>query len=141
MLDRIGASLAPPRSQAGLVGFFGLTALLLAVVGVYGVLATLVSDRQREIGLRLALGATSRRVEASVLGQGATLIALGTALGLVGGLAGGRLLGRLLYGITPDDPLTFAAVPVFLAGVALAACWVPARRAARIDPMSALRGD
>jgi ABC-type antimicrobial peptide transport system permease subunit len=141
MQDRLGASLAPPRSQAGLVGFFGLTALLLAVVGVYGVLATLVSDRQREIGLRLALGATSGRVEASVLSQGARLIAIGTVLGLAGGFAGGRLLSRLLYGITPGDPLTFAVVPLFLALVGLAACWVPARRAARVDPMSALRGE
>jgi hypothetical protein len=141
MQDRLGASLAPPRGQAGLVGFFALTALLLAVVGVYGVLATLVSDRQREIGLRLALGATSRRVEASVLSQGARLIAVGTVLGLVGGFVGGRLLSRLLYGITPGDPLTFVAVPAFLALVALAACWIPARRAARVDPMSALRGE
>ena len=141
MSDRVGASLAPPRTQAGLVGFFALTALLLAVVGLYGVLATLVAERQREIGLRLALGATSARVLRLVLREGGRLISIGVLLGLLGGLVAGRLLARLLYGVNSTDPVTFLLVPLVLALAALAACWIPARRAARVDPMTALRAE
>jgi putative ABC transport system permease protein len=121
-----------------LVGFAGI-AVLLAGIGVYGTVAYTVSQRTHEIGIRMALGARSRDVLRAVLRQGLALTVIGLALGLGGALAATRIIRSRLYGVTPTDPLTFVCVALLLGGVALLACYLPARRAARIDPMVALR--
>jgi putative ABC transport system permease protein len=131
--------MAQPRFQAGLLSLFGALALLLAACGIYGVLAYAVTQRQREIGVRMALGAQRRNVLSLVIGQGMKWVVTGAALGIAGALALTRVIRSLLYGVTPTDPLTFAGVSVLLVGVALLACYLPARRASRIDPMEALR--
>jgi putative ABC transport system permease protein len=118
---------------------FGLVALVLAVIGIYGVLSGSVTERTRELGIRLALGAQTSAVLKLVLWQGLKLGAAGIALGLLGALAVTRLLQSLLFGISPTDPLTFAMSAFLLLSVALIACWLPASRATRIDPMIALR--
>src|SRR5204863_5305021 len=118
-----------------------VTALALAAMGLYGVLSQLVAARRREIGVRMALGARTSQVLAAIVGQAATVTAAGLATGLAGSLALARVMTTLVFGIAPRDPLTFVAVPMLLAVVALAAALVPARRAARIDPMRALRDD
>jgi len=134
-----GDSLALQRMAATLLSGFGALALLLAALGIYGVLAYSVSRRTREIGVRMALGAQIADVLQLVLRQGLGLTATGLALGFAGALAVTRLLRGFLYEITPLDPLTFIGVAFVLAGVSLLACWLPARRAAKIDPMVALR--
>ena len=118
---------------------FALIALSLAAVGLYGVLAFTVARRTAEIGIRMALGAQRSDVQRMVVGQGMGIVALALAVGVGGALATGRLLGGLLYGVSPGDPVTYAIVVGVLLAVALFACWIPARRAARIDPMEALR--
>ncbi|MEW5927749.1 MAG: ABC transporter permease [Gemmatimonadota bacterium] len=135
----IGLSLFPQRLAAVLVGAFGVLGLVLAAVGVYGLLAFHVGQRRHEIGVRLALGAHTGDVLRMVLRQGMALVALGIAAGLIVALVVTRLLESLLFGVSPTDPLTFAAVPLALCAVALLASWLPARRAARTDPMTALR--
>ena len=137
--DMIGFSLLPARLAAGLFSLFGLLALLLAAVGLYGVLAYAVSQRTREIGIRTTLGARSIDILRLVLKQGLRLTVIGLALGLAISLVGARVFSSLLYDVSANDPLTFIAVSLLLVGVALAACLVPARRATRIDPMVALR--
>lgn len=132
-------ALAAPRLMAWLLGGFALLALTLAAVGVYGTISLLVTDRQQEIGIRLALGAERRRVLMMVLGQGATLTVVGIGIGIVAALFLTRLLSTLVYGVSPLDPATFALVPILLSAVALAASYVPARRAARLDPAQMLR--
>jgi predicted permease len=122
-----------------LFGVFGLLALVLTVVGIYGVMAYTVSQRRHEIGIRIALGAQRWSVLAMVIGQGAKLTVAGVAIGLVGAYALTRLMSSLVYGIRPRDPLTFAAVAGLLTAVALLACYIPARRATKVDPMVALR--
>jgi len=122
-----------------LVGLFSFIALLLATTGIYGVLAYLVARRAREIGLRMALGAGQRRVALEVLARGGRLTALGLGLGLVLAVATSRFLASLLFGVKPTDPVTFAAVALLLAAVALLATYLPARRASRLDPMEVLR--
>jgi putative ABC transport system permease protein len=122
-----------------LLGIFAALALLLAAVGIYGVMAYLVTQRTHEIGIRMALGAERENVLRLVLGQGIKLIALGVAIGSAGALGLTRLISKLLYGISPNDPSTFVAVAILLICVAVAACWLPARRAAQVDPMVALR--
>jgi predicted permease len=127
--------------QTALLGGFALLALLLAAVGIYGVMAYGVSQRSHEIGIRMAIGASPASVMKLVLGEGLRLILLGLAIGIAGAFALTRFLAGLLYGVTATDPLTFSAVALVLAGVALAACAFPARRAMLVDPMRALRDE
>ena len=122
-----------------IVGLFAVTALLLAGLGIYGVISYIVSARTHEIGIRLALGAQKRNILSAVLGQGLQLALTGAALGFVGGLIASHLMKGLLYGVRPTDPLTFACVTAVFIAVALFACYIPARRATRVDPMVALR--
>jgi len=139
MTERVGESIAQPRFQAGLLNIFGGVALLLAACGIYGVLAYAVTQRQREIGIRMALGAQKRNVLSLVIGQGMKLAAMGVVIGVLSALALTRVLSNLLYEVRPTDVFTFTAVSLLLVGVALFACWLPARRAARVHPMEALR--
>ena len=133
------ASLGSRRFNLTLIGFFGIVALLLATVGVFGVMAYSVSRRTREIGVRVALGASSGDVLNMILGQGLRTILIGVAIGIIGSLALTRTVESLLFGVTATDPLTFGGVTLLLVGTALLACYVPARRATRVDPMVALR--
>jgi len=118
---------------------FGLLALLLAAVGLYGVVACAVNCRTREIGIRLAMGAQAHEVRWMVMVEGASMVAIGLVLGLGGALAATRVFKGFLFGVTPADPLSFAAAASLLAIVSLLANYLPARRAARTDPMAALR--
>jgi putative ABC transport system permease protein len=133
------ASLGSRRFNVILIGFFGITALLLATAGVFGVMAYSVSRRTREIGVRIALGAGSADVLKMILSQGMRTIFIGVAIGIIGSLALTRTVESLLFGVTPTDPLTFGGVTLLLVGAALLACYLPARRAARVDPLVALR--
>jgi putative ABC transport system permease protein len=136
-----GRTLLLPRLAAGLSGLFAALALALAMVGLYGVVAYSVACRVREIGIRMSLGASRSAVLRLVLGQGALLALLGTGIGLALAAAATRVLGGLLFGVGSSDPLTFAAVPGLLIGVAVLAAFVPARRATRLDPALALRDE
>ena len=135
------------RSQASssiryvtlIMDVFALIALLLAAVGIYAVVAYSVTQRRHEIGVRLALGAEQRDVGRLVVRQGMLLISIGVAGGATAALAITRLMGSLLYGIHPGDPLTFVAVSLLLSAIAIVACYIPARRATKVDPMVALR--
>jgi putative ABC transport system permease protein len=133
------ASLGSRKFNLTLIGFFAITALLLATVGVFGVMAYSVSRRTREIGVRVALGAESGDVLRMILGQGLRTIFTGVAIGIAGSLVLTRTVESLLFGVTATDPLTYVAVSCLLVLVALLACWVPARRATRVDPLVALR--
>lgn len=137
--DYLAGPLARPRVMALLGNVFGTVALVLAAVGLYGVLAAFVRQSTREIGVRIALGATANHVRALVLGEAARLATIGVALGLAGAMATGRLLQGLLFGIDAMDPLTLAGAVAVLLVTALAACWFPVRRATRIDPVTLLR--
>jgi putative ABC transport system permease protein len=141
MAEVVGGALAARRVNALLVGLLAAVALGLAAVGLYGVIAYSVSRRRHEIGLRMALGATPGAVVGRVVGRGMALVAAGVALGLAGAALATRLLASLLYGVGATDPATYAAVALLLAAVALLACAVPARRAARVDPAAAFRAE
>jgi ABC-type antimicrobial peptide transport system permease subunit len=141
MDDVVDASLRRERIIANLGGFFSLTALALACLGLYGTLSFTVAQRTREIGLRLALGAQRVNVLSLVVGKGLKLAMIGSAIGLVCALAVTRLVSRLLYGVSPMDPVTFVGVALLLVIVAMLASWLPARRAAKVDPMEALRNE
>src|SRR5216684_114341 len=133
------ASLGSRRFNVILIGFFGMVALLLATAGVFGVMAYSVSRRTREIGVRVALGAGSSDVLKMILGQGLRTIFIGVAIGIAGSLALTRTVESLLFGVTATDPLTFGCVTLLIVGAALLACYIPARRATKVDPMVALR--
>ena len=132
-------SVASQRFNAGLFGGFAALAMILAAIGIYGVLAYSVNQRTREIGLRMALGAERSDVLRLILRQGMTLAVAGMALGLAGALALTRVLRSLLFGVSATDPFTFVGITLLLTAVAFLACYWPARRAARVDPMEALR--
>jgi predicted permease len=137
----LGASLSPRRFALGLTSAFAAIAMLLAAVGIYGVLSYAVANRTRELGVRLALGATTRGVLLLVVRQGVAWSLAGLALGVGAALAGGRLLEGMLFGVRATDPLTFAAVALGLLVVVVLACAVPARRATRVDPIASVRAD
>jgi predicted permease len=139
MTDVIGNSVAQPRFRTTLLSLFGAAALLLAAIGIYGVLAYTVAQQTREIGIRMALGADPARVLQLVLARGLRLAGMGTVIGVLAALMLTQLLNSLLFGVSATDPITFAAVAALLFAVALLACYVPARRAMRVDPMVALR--
>jgi predicted permease len=134
-------TVAPRRLNALFIASFGMLAFLIAMVGIAGVLAFSVSSRTAEIGIRMSLGADARRVHRMVLGEGGVLLAAGLVVGLAGALFAERLLRSLLFGITPHDPTTLGVVAFVLAAVGVAACWLPAARAARVDPAVALRAE
>lgn len=141
MEEYLSASVAAPRFNTTLLSIFAAVALVLTVVGLYGVMSYSVAQRTNEIGIRLALGAQARDVLWMIVKQGSVLIGLGLAIGLLGAYAATRVIASLLFGVTDKDPFTFAAVSVLLGLVALLACYVPAWRATKVDPMEALRCD
>jgi putative ABC transport system permease protein len=137
--DTVSSSLAERRFSLETVGLFALTALLLAGLGIYGVISYLVIERTHEIGIRRALGAQSLTILSMILRQGLGLAFSGAAVGLLAALIVSRLMAGLLYGVRPSDPLTFVGITILLLFVALLASWIPARRAIRVDPIVALR--
>ncbi len=139
MASLLERDVATPKVIMLLTTLFASLALLLAVIGVYGVVSYVVAERTREVGIRMALGARSGEVVRLFVGRGLRAIGVATATGLAAALAGARVLRAQLYGVSPTDLATFVAVPVILAAVAVLACWLPSRRAARVDPMVALR--
>jgi putative ABC transport system permease protein len=134
-------SLAQPKFQSYLFVIFGAIALLLTAVGLYGVIAYSVAQRTQEIGTRMALGAQQANILKLVVGEGMLLAIIGTVIGVAGALAISGLLQKLVYEISPTDPVTIAAITATILCVSLLAAYVPARRAARIDPMTALRNE
>jgi ABC-type antimicrobial peptide transport system permease subunit len=142
-VERVGAlfeaDTAPRRLSLSLLGAFALVALVLAVIGVYGVIAYGVSQRTGEFGVRLALGAGASRLQSMVLKQGLTLVGAGIFLGLLGAFVSARLAGTLLFGVGNADPASYVAAALLFLAVASAACLLPARRAARTNPTEALR--
>jgi putative ABC transport system permease protein len=141
MTERAASATAQARFSAVLLGLFAATALSLAVVGIYGVMSLAVTARTREIGIRIALGADQRRVQRLVVGEGLALVSVGAAIGLAGALLSTRVLQSLLFDLTASDPFTYVSILMLLGVAALVASWLPARRAARVDPVVALRAD
>jgi putative ABC transport system permease protein len=141
MTARVDTSLAQRRMQKNVLGLFAAMAILIAAVGIYGVMSYHVAQRAREIGIRLALGAARRDVIAVVMRQGLTMVAIGMAGGLAASAAITRVLRSLLFGVSPTDPLVFTAIAILLSATAAAAIYVPARRASRLDPLTMLRSE
>jgi putative ABC transport system permease protein len=139
MEDVVSGSAAQPRFYSLLLGMFAVVAIALSAVGLYGVVSYAVSRHTREIGIRMALGATSGSIARLVAGQGLRLIAFGLAAGLAGAWFASRLLASYLFQVMPHDASTFLVLPPALVAVALAACWIPVRRAMRVDPSVSLR--
>jgi predicted permease len=139
LTSQLALALFPARLVAVILASFGLLAVVLAATGVYGIMAYAVSRRTREIGIRMALGAAPAQVLRVVLNRTAVLVGIGTILGLAMSLAAGKFFGQILYGVSARDPLTYACAITLMAAVAFVACWVPARRAIRVDPLTALR--
>jgi putative ABC transport system permease protein len=139
MDDVVSGSVAQPRFASQILGVFAVLALVLAAVGLYGLIAYTVTQRTHEIGIRMALGAAPRDVLKLVLGQGLKLALAGAAIGIAGAFALTRLMQGLLFQVSATDPVTFIAVTALLTIVALVASYLPARRAMRVDPMIALR--
>jgi predicted permease len=139
MDDHLAGPLSQPRLSTFLLAAFGLVALLLAAIGLYGVMAAAVRDQTREIGVRMALGASPERVRREVLGRAVVVTSLGAVVGLAGALAGSRLLAALLFEVSPNDPVTLVGASLVLVAVGLMSAYVPARRATKIDPVQALR--
>src|SRR5262249_2801728 len=139
--DQIGRSLVQQKLVARLASFFGLLALLLACIGLYGVLSYAVARRTNEIGIRMALGARAGNIHWIVLRGAMTLVLAGVALGVLASLAATRTASTLLYGLEPNDPLTITVATLLLLSIAAFAAYLPARRASRVDPMVALRDE
>ncbi len=139
--DYIARSLARPRFNALLLSIFAATALVLTAIGIYGVMAYSVAQRTNEIGIRIALGAAKSSIFRLIVGQAMTLVAISVVVGVVGAFAATRLLNSLLFGVGAADPLTFGAIVLLISGVAFLAAWLPARRAAQVDPIVALRAE
>jgi ABC-type antimicrobial peptide transport system permease subunit len=139
MQEMMANSLGRRRFALALMALFGVLALFLASIGIYGVMAYAVGQRSQEFSIRMALGAAPRDILLLAFRPGVTLACIGIAVGLLGGLGSARLMSSLLYGVVPYDPVTFGGVVAVLALVALAACGIPARRAIRIAPATALR--
>jgi predicted permease len=139
--EYMSRTLAKPRFNALLLSIFAGTALLLTAIGIYGVLAYSVSQRSNEIGIRIALGAAQSNIFRLIVGQAMLLVAISIAIGMLGAFMATHFLNSLLYGVAAWDPITFAAIAMLIAAVAFLACWLPARRAARVDPITALRAE
>jgi len=137
--ENIELALRPAELAALLAGSLGLLVVGLVAVGLYGVMAYVVSQRTKEIGVRIALGAPPARVQRQFVAEGVRVVGIGVAIGLVLAIASSRVLVRVLFGLSPLDPLTFTGVVALLTTIAITACWLPARRAAKVDPMEALR--
>ena len=141
LTEVIGGGIAQERFALLLIGSFATLALVLAAVGIYGVLSYAVTRRRREMGIRMALGAPARAVWSLVLRDGARLAAIGVALGLAGAYAATRVLQSLLFDVSATDPVVFGLAAITLSSVALAASWIPARAATRVNPLTAVRAD
>jgi putative ABC transport system permease protein len=139
MDELLGRSVAEPRFRTALLAIFAASALLLSILGIYGVLSYTVGQRTQEIGIRMALGARRGDVLSLVVGQGMALAGIGVTIGLIAGLALSRVLTGFLFGVSPTDPMTFGLVALVMAVAALLASCIPARRATRVDPVVALR--
>src|SRR5262249_11118951 len=139
--NNIAGTLASSRLTMTLLGSFAVLALLLAAIGLYGVMSLSVAQRTREMGIRLALGAEARDIYSMVLRQGLSLVAIGVGLGVTGALLLAKIMHSLLFGVGIMDPPVFIVVAITLGFCAFIACWLPARRATRVDPMVALRTD
>ena len=141
MDDALAGAVGQPRFRASLLGAFAIAAILLAMTGLYGTMAYAAQQRSREIGLRIALGATPQQATGPLLRQGLTLAATGTVLGLAGSFGVASALRAMLFGVGVNDPATYVAVPLGVAAVAALACYLPARQARRVDPIAAINAD
>ena len=141
MDEAVAASIATQRSSATLVGGFSILALFLAALGLYGILTYSVTRRTREIGIRIALGSPRTKICGLIVRQGIIMVGLGILIGVLVSLSCGPLMRHFVYGVTPHDPANMICVTALLAGIAILACWLPARRAAHVDPLIALRSE